>query len=127
MILSVTFCPYHFVLEPYIRMICLLNRKRGVYVCFDVSAVKPLRRQSTHTHSHTDTYKHAHTHICTHTSTHKSTRASTHTHTYKYTYTQPHVHIQAYKRTRIHAAIRKMVRQGLSFPVLGRVGQAVIL
>src|SRR6218665_4136310 len=76
-------------------------------------ALKQTEQTHMHTYSsHTHTYKHTyntHTyrHICTHTNAH----TNAHTHTYKH----------------IHAAIRKNCREGLVFPVLGRVAGHLVL
>src|SRR6218665_383566 len=65
-----------------------------------------LTHTNTHTNTHTRTYAHIQTHIQTRIQTHVQTHIHAHMHTYKH----------------MHAAIRKNGREGLVFPVPGRVG-----
>jgi len=60
--------------------------------------------------------------LCTHINTH--TNSHTNTHIQKHIQTHIHAHVHTYKH--IHAAIRKNGREGLVFPVLGRVGHLVM-
>src|SRR6218665_415740 len=152
--MELDFCSYHLPIynipickcmtyrqSPYCSLAyaydCLIQYKKSkVYVCFDVSMAKLQKRQNTHTdghictyrtNSHMRTYSQPYTHIQANIQTyiHMQTYMHTYMHTYNDTYKHTYMHTNKHTYTHLHAAICKNGREGLIFPVLGRVGLLV--